>query len=226
MKALIVDDDLALADVVSFTMRRAGFEVIVAHDGQTALDRWREAEPDLIILDINLPKLNGLAVCQRIRSEASTPIIILSVRGEEDDVVKGLELGADDYIVKPFSPRQLVARSEAVLRRSETKPISNAPLTAGDLTLDLTRNEIKSSDKAPIRLTKLETRLMEIMMINPGQVLPFDMLIDSIWGPASGDRVMLKQLVYRLRRKVEPDPAKPCLLITISGIGYSLEVTK
>ncbi|MEJ2550404.1 MAG: response regulator transcription factor [Anaerolineales bacterium] len=226
MKALIVDDDLALADVVSFTMRRAGFEVIVAHDGQTALDRWREAEPDLIILDINLPKLNGLAVCQRIRSEASTPIIILSVRGEEDDVVKGLELGADDYIVKPFSPRQLVARSEAVLRRSETKPISNAPLTAGDLTLDLTRNEIKSSDKAPIRLTKLETRLMEIMMINPGQVLHFDMLIDSIWGPASGDRVMLKQLVYRLRRKVEPDPAKPCLLITISGIGYSLEVTK
>jgi DNA-binding response OmpR family regulator len=226
VKALIVDDDLALADVVSFTMRRAGFEVIVAHDGQTALDRWREAEPDLIILDINLPKLNGLAVCQRIRSEASTPIIILSVRGEEDDVVKGLELGADDYIVKPFSPRQLVARSEAVLRRSETKPISNAPLTAGDLTLDLTRNEIKSSDKAPIRLTKLETRLMEIMMINPGQVLPFDMLIDSIWGPASGDRVMLKQLVYRLRRKVEPDPAKPCLLITISGIGYSLEVTK
>ena len=113
-----------------------------------------------------------------------------------------------------------------MLRRSETKPISNAPLTAGDLTLDLTRNEIKSSDKAPIRLTKLETRLMEIMMINPGQVLPFDMLIDSIWGPASGDRVMLKQLVYRLRRKVEPDPAKPCLLITISGIGYSLEVTK
>ncbi len=227
MKALIVDDDLALADVVSFTMRRAGFEVIVAHDGQTALDRWREAEPDLVILDINLPKLNGLAVCQRIRSEASTPIIILSVRGEEDDVVKGLELGADDYIVKPFSPRQLVARSEAVLRRSETKPISNAPLTAGDLTLDLTRNEIRSGyNNAPTRLTKLETRLMEIMLINPGQVLPFDMLIDSIWGPASGDRVMLKQLVYRLRRKIEPDPANPCRLITISGIGYSLEVVK
>lgn len=224
MKALIVDDDLALADVVSFTMRRAGFEVIVAHDGQTALDRWREAEPDLVILDINLPKLNGLAVCQRIRSEASTPIIILSVRGEEDDVVKGLELGADDYIVKPFSPRQLVARSEAVLRRSETKAISNAPLTTGVLTLDLTRNEILSNDNAPIRLTKLETRLMEVLMINCGQVLPFDMLIDSIWGPSSGDRVMLKQLVYRLRRKIEADPAHPRRLITISGIGYSLEV--
>jgi DNA-binding response OmpR family regulator len=222
MKALIVDDDLALADVVSFTMRRAGFEVIVAHDGQTALDRWRESEPDLIILDINLPKLNGLAVCQRIRTEASTPIIILSVRGEEDDVVRGLELGADDYIVKPFSPRQLVARSEAVLRRSEMKPISNAPLTVGNLTLDLTRNEILS-DNEPIKLTKLETRLMEVLMINCGQVLPFDMLIDSIWGPSAGDRVMLKQLVYRLRRKIEPDPSNPHRLTTISGIGYSLE---
>jgi DNA-binding response OmpR family regulator len=225
MKALIVDDDLALADVVSFTMRRAGFEVIVAHDGQTALDRWRESEPDLIILDINLPKLNGLAVCQRIRTEASTPIIILSVRGEEDDVVRGLELGADDYIVKPFSPRQLVARSEAVLRRSEMKPISNAPLTAGNLTLDLTRNEILSDDK-PIKLTKLETRLMEVLMINCGQVLPFDMLIDSIWGPSAGDRVMLKQLVYRLRRKIEADPSNPHRLTTISGIGYSLEDNK
>ncbi len=223
MKALIVDDDLALADVVSFTMRRAGFEVIVAYDGQTALDRWRESEPDLIILDINLPKLNGLAVCQRIRSEASTPIIILSVRGEEDDVVRGLELGADDYIVKPFSPRQLVARSEAVLRRSEIKPISNAPLTAGNLTLDLTRNEVFSGDDEPIKLTKLETRLMEVLIINFGQVLPFDMLIDSIWGPSAGDRVMLKQLVYRLRRKIEPDPSNPHHLTTISGIGYSLE---
>jgi DNA-binding response OmpR family regulator len=225
MKALIVDDDLALADVVSFTMRRAGFEVIVAHDGQTALDRWQESEPDLIILDINLPKLNGLAVCQRIRAESSTPIIILSVRGEEDDVVRGLELGADDYIVKPFSPRQLVARSEAVLRRSEMKPISNAPLTTGSLTLDLTRNEVLSDDKH-IKLTKLETRLMEVLMINCGQVLPFDMLIDSIWGPSAGDRVMLKQLVYRLRRKIEPNPSNPLRLTTISGIGYALEDNK
>ncbi len=124
MKALVVDDDLALADVVAFTLRRAGFEVITAHDGLTAIDRWQAESPDLILLDLNLPRLDGLNVCQRVRAQDNTPIIILSVRGEEDDIVRGLQLGADDYIVKPFSPRQMVARVEAVLRRSGNVPVT------------------------------------------------------------------------------------------------------
>ncbi len=122
MKALIVDDDLVLADVLSFTLRRAGFQVIAVHDGQAALDAWRNEAPDLIILDLNLPKLDGLEVCRRIREQDNVPIIILSVRGDDDDVVRGLELGADDYVPKPFSPRQLVARAQAVLRRAGVTP--------------------------------------------------------------------------------------------------------
>jgi len=223
MKVLIVDDDLALADVVSFTMRRAGFEVIAAHDGQDALERWDAENPDLIILDLNLPKLDGLKVCQRIRSQANTPIIILSVRGEEDDVVSGLEIGADDYIVKPFSPRQLVARAEAVLRRSSTTTISHGPITVGDLMLDPSRGEVQYNNQSLAKLTRLECRLLEILMINQGQVLPTDSLIDSVWGPSGGDRIMLKQLVYRLRKKIEKNPSDPLYLKTISGIGYSFE---
>jgi len=223
MKVLIVDDDLALADVVSFTMRRAGFEVIAAHDGQEALERWEAENPDLIILDLNLPKLDGLKVCQRIRSQANTPIIILSVRGEEDDVVSGLEIGADDYIVKPFSPRQLVARAEAVLRRSSTTTISHSPITVGDLMLDPSRGEVQYNNQSLAKLTRLECRLLEILMINQGQVLPTDSLIDSVWGPSGGDRIMLKQLVYRLRKKIEKNPSDPLYLKTISGVGYSFE---
>jgi DNA-binding response OmpR family regulator len=223
MKVLIVDDDLALADVVSFTMRRAGFEVIAAHDGQDALERWDEENPDLIILDLNLPKLDGLKVCQRIRNQSNTPIIILSVRGEEDDVVSGLEIGADDYIVKPFSPRQLVARAEAVLRRATTAPVSHGPISVSDLTLDPSRCEVRRDNQFLSKLTRLECRLLEILMINHGQVLPTDSLIDSVWGPSGGDRVMLKQLVYRLRKKIEQNPSDPIYLKTISGVGYSFE---
>jgi DNA-binding response OmpR family regulator len=224
MKALIVDDDLALADVVSFTMRRAGFDVIVTHDGQSALERWQSDAPDLIILDLNLPKLDGLKVCQRIRADSDTPIIILSVRGEEDDVVSGLELGADDYIVKPFSPRQLVARAEAVLRRSKSLPVSHGPITAGSITLDPTRSEVHRQGQLLTKLTRLECRLLEILMLNNGQVLPSDSLIDAVWGPAGGDRIMLKQLVYRLRKKIESNPSQPDHLKTITGVGYTFEI--
>ena len=134
MKALIVDDDRVLADVVAFTLRREGFEIVMAYDGATALQRWSNEKPDLVVLDVNLPKLDGFAVCRRIREQADTPIILLTVRGEEDDVVRGLELGADDYITKPFSPRQLVARTQAVMRRAG-KSAAPAVRRVGDLAL-------------------------------------------------------------------------------------------
>jgi DNA-binding response OmpR family regulator len=224
MKALIVDDDLALVDVIDFTLRRAGFSTVFAHDGDTALSRWESEAPDIIILDWNLPKLNGLEVCRRIRSQSDTPIIILSVRSAEDDVVKGLELGADDYIVKPFSPRQLVARAEALLRRAKVSHHSTAePVSAGRLALDPSRSQVVVNDGLPIKLAKLESRLLEILMLNHGLVLSVDTLIDHIWGPAGGDRAMVKQLVYRIRKKIESDPANPQFIETVGGVGYSLK---
>ena len=223
MKALIVDDDLALVDVIDFTLRRAGFSTAFAHDGATALICWESESPDLIILDWNLPKINGLEVCRRIRAKADTPIIILSVRSEEDDVVKGLELGADDYIIKPFSPRQLVARAEALLRRAKVLHHNMVePVSAGGLTLDVLRGQVTVHNGLPIKLTKLEGRLLEILILNYGLVLSTESLIDHIWGPEGGDRTMLKQLVYRTRKKIESDPTNPKILVTIDRVGYSL----
>jgi DNA-binding response OmpR family regulator len=224
VKALIVDDDLALADVLSFTMRRAGFEVLTAHDGVAALERWRSDDPDLIVLDLNLPRLDGNKVCQQIRQESKTPIIMLTVRGDDDDVVRGLEMGADDYIVKPFSPRQLVARAEAVLRRAHSAALATGPLSAGDLTLEAGRTRVRRGDQPVAQLTRLEGRLLEALMLNAGQVVPPESLIDSVWGPAGGDRAMLKQLVYRLRQKIEGDPSQPRYLQYVSGAGYTFEV--
>jgi DNA-binding response OmpR family regulator len=221
MKILIVEDDLALSDVLSFTLRRAGFEVATAYDGEAALTAWAEEEPNLVLLDLNLPRVDGLTVCRQIRSQSRTPIIILSVRGGDDAVVEGLELGADDYIVKPFSPSQLVARIRAVLRRLDATPIPG-PLAAGDLILDRSRNEVRKGGDSAIRLTPLECRLLEALMLNAGQVLPADLLIDAVWGAEGGDRTMLKQLIYRLRTKIEPDPAQPTYIETVPGIGYAV----
>jgi DNA-binding response OmpR family regulator len=221
MKILIVEDDLALSDVLSFTLRRAGFSIVNAHDGLAALAAWERECPDLVLLDLNLPKLDGLAVCRRIRTESETPIIILSVRSGDEAVVEGLELGADDYVVKPFSPSQLVARVRAVLRRADMVP-APGKLAVGELTLDRSRNEVQQRDGVPIRLTPLEARLLETLMLNVGQVLPADTLIDAVWGAEGGDRTMLKQLVYRLRAKIEPEPSQPTYIETVPGIGYAL----
>jgi DNA-binding response OmpR family regulator len=219
MKVLIVEDDLPLSDVLVFTLRRAGYDPITAHDGLAALKVWREEQPDFVLLDLNLPKLDGLVVCRQIRSETQTPIIILSVRGGEANVVKGLELGADDYLVKPFSPGELVARMRAVLRRLGQAPAAGE-LTAAGLTLDRSRNEVRRAGEEAIRLTPLEATLLERLMINPGRVLTAENLIDAIWHAEGGDRPMLKQLVYRLRAKIEPDPSNPVYIETVPGVGY------
>ena len=221
MKALIVDDDHALADVVAFALHRAGFQVIQAHDGYLALQLWVEEKPELIILDINLPKIDGFTVCQRIRREADTPIIMLTVRGEDDDIVHGLELGADDYISKPFSPRQLVARAQAVLRRAG-QSATPSPRQVGDLLLATSRREVRIGEGEAIPLTALEGRLLDCLMVNAGQVLTIDAIIDHVWGPGGGDRDMLRQLVRRLRAKVEPDPAQPTYIKVVPGLGYGL----
>lgn len=220
MKILVVEDDLSLSDVLTFTLRRAGYEVVTAFDGLAALQLWEEEDPDLMVLDLNLPKLDGLAVCRQIRSQSQTPIIILSVRGGDEAVVKGLELGADDYVVKPFSPSQLVARIKAVSRRAGVTDTTTVLQLAG-LAFDRSRNEVQYQGGDSIRLTPLEARLLETLMLHAEQVLTSEALITAVWGVEGGDRKMLKQLVYRLRAKIDPDEASS-LIETIPGIGYSL----
>lgn len=221
MKILVVEDDLSLSDVIAFTLRRAGFEILTAYDGLAALTTWEQQRPDLLVLDLNLPKLDGLDVCRRVRLIDKTPIIMLSARSGDEAVVKGLELGADDYIVKPFSPSQLVARVRAVLRRAglvETPSV----LTAATLTLDRARNEVQRAGGTTVRLTQLEVRLLDVLMLNVGQVLTSEQLIAAVWGAEGGDRAMLKQLVYRLRTKLEGGDDHPTLIETIPNVGYTL----
>jgi DNA-binding response OmpR family regulator len=221
MKALVVDDDRVLADVVAFALRREGYQVIQAFDGLSALQRWAEDKPDIIFLDVNLPKLDGFSVCRRIRKESDTPIIMLTVRIDEDDIIRGLEIGADDYICKPFSPRQMLARAKAVIRRSGATK-SPSPSEAGDLVLASTRREVSIRSSDPISLTPLEGKLLDYLILNAGQVLTVDTIIDHVWGPNGGDRDMLRQLVRRLRFKIEPDPSTPKYIKTIPGLGYGL----
>lgn len=220
MKILVVDDDLVLADVISFTLRRAGFDVLLAHDGATALERFQLEAPNIVVLDVELPRMSGLEVCRAIRSKADTPIIMLTVRDTDEDVVHGLELGADDYITKPFSPTQLVARAQAVLRRTG-KATPPRKLAFAGMTLNPERHTVQFPDQTPIQLTQLEFKLMETLVLNSGQVLPAGTLIDRVWGPGGGDKAMLKQLLYRLRRKIELEDSA-IYIEAIPGIGYAL----
>jgi DNA-binding response OmpR family regulator len=226
VKALVVDDDIVLADLVAFTLRKEGFQVIQAQDGEGALQRWMDEKPDIVILDVNLPKTvphtDGFTVLQRIREKADTPIILLTVRGEEDDIVHGLKMGADDYIVKPFSPRQFIARVQTVLRRAQ-RGAESSRLKAGVLALDTERREVRVQDGIPISLTDLENRFLEYMMLHVGHILTIRDLITYIWGPGGGDRDMLRQLVRRLRVKIEPDPSQPIFIETVAGKGYGLK---
>ena len=223
MKALVVDDDRVLADLVTFALHREGFEVIQAYDGEAALRRWAGEDPDVIVLDVNMPKVDGFAVCRRIRAEDDTPIIMLTVRGEEDDIVRGLELGADDYVPKPFSPRQLVARIHAVLRRAGRTP-TPAVRQVGQLTLDPSRREVIVGGGGAISLTPLECQLLEFLMLNGGHVLTHSAIIDHVWGPEGADRDMLRQVVHRLRDKIEPDSSEPIYIETVPGLGYGLSI--
>lgn len=223
-KILVVDDDLALSDVLAFAIRRAGFEVVNAHDGLNALEQFSKESPDLIVLDWGLPRMDGLEVCTRIRNESEVPIIMLTVRDTDDNVIAALEAGADEYIIKPFSPRQLIARIRALLRRAVREP--QEMLEAGPLAFDAERREVRLSGGEPIRLTHLETRLMRALMQNPDRVLSNDSLILRVWGPEGATNEMLKQLVYRLRNKLETGPGVESPIESIPNAGYVLNTHK
>ena len=219
-KILVVDDDLALSDVLAFAIRRAGFEVSSAHDGLSALELFSKEAADLIVLDWNLPKLDGLEVCLRLRAQSDVPIIMLTVRDSDENVIAALDAGADDYIVKPFSPRQLIARLRALLRRASKE--AQESLQAGLLVFDPERREVRYGDSQPLHLTPLEERLLRALLQNPGRVMSNDSLILRIWGPGGASNEMLKQLVHRLRGKLESISNLPSLIETIPNSGYVL----
>ncbi|MEJ1966008.1 MAG: response regulator transcription factor [Gammaproteobacteria bacterium] len=223
MKILIADDDRDLLGLIAFTLTQAGYLVVKASDGPSAIHAFKGESPDLAVLDINMPGASGFQVCEAIRTQSRIPIMMLTVRGEEEDLIKALDLGADDYLTKPFSPRTLLARIKALLRRAGIE--SSGPVSAGRLALDAEEHTVRIDNGEPMRLTKLELRLLQMLLANVGRTVSSDRLLIQVWGHRnSGDRQLLKQLVHRLRHKIEADPANPQLLQTSAGSGYKLVV--
>ena len=222
MKVLIADDDADLRDLIAFALTQAGYLVLKSGDVAAALAAFAAEAPDLVILDVNMPHASGFQVCAAIRERSAVPVMMLTVRGEEEDLVRALELGADDYLTKPFSPRTLLARIKALLRRAGME--SSAPLAVGRIALDLEEHTVRVGAGEPVRLTKLELRLLQTLLTSAGHSVSPDRLLAQVWGHrSSGDRQLLKQLVHRLRQKIEPDPSAPTLLRTAAS-GYKLVV--
>jgi DNA-binding response OmpR family regulator len=221
MKVIIVEDDLVLGEVVAFTLRREGFDIALFRDGAEALTKWRAELPHLILLDIELPGADGFTICREIRKSSNVPIIMLTSRDNETDIVTGLQIGADDYIVKPFSPAQFIARVQSVIRRSSTAELPNR-LNVKNIKFDPQRHQVDINGREGIQLTQLESRLLETLLLNSGNVLTVNTLIERVWGAGGADRTMLKQLIYRLRQKLETNPAEPEYIHAVPGVGYTL----
>ncbi|MDE3088603.1 MAG: response regulator transcription factor [Chloroflexota bacterium] len=222
-KILVVDDEKKLVTILKGYLEQAGYSVATASDGQQALTVFRYEKPALVLLDLNLPQIDGLDVCRTMRKESNVPVIMLTARVEEADRLIGLELGADDYIVKPFSPREVVARVRAVLRRSEGEPTRVETLSAGDLALDLGKHSARVKDRA-LDLTPTEFGLLAVMMQNPGRVFTRLQLLDQVQGEAfDGYERTIDAHIKNLRQKIETDPKNPEYILTVFGVGYKFE---
>jgi two-component system alkaline phosphatase synthesis response regulator PhoP len=217
---LVVEDERQIAEIASDYLRRAGFAVMAAANGESALQLARAGHPSLVVLDLGLPKVDGLAVARTLRAESDVPIIMLTARVEESDRLLGLEIGADDYITKPFSPRELVARVQAVLRRAARPDTASDQLQLGDLTLDVPRLKVTRGAE-PIELTATEFQLLAVMARQPGRVFTRAQLLDAVRGKdgESFDRA-IDAHVKNIRRKIERDPRFPKYVETVYGIGY------
>jgi DNA-binding response OmpR family regulator len=227
VRILLVDDDRELIDLLAFALKRAGLEPIGAHDAGAALRLFEERKPDLVVLDINLGASSGLDVLRELRRRSPLPVIMLTALDSEEDKVRGLEAGADDYLTKPFSHRELIARIRAQLRRSGQEwPVRRAPetrLQVGSIILDLAEHSVTKSGE-PISLTVTEFRLLHCLMSNAGTVVPTSTLLKQVWGYSDpGGSDVVRVTVHRLRRKLEQDPARPTLLHTIPGVGVRLK---
>jgi two-component system response regulator RegX3 len=226
---LVVEDEESFIDALTVGLRREGFRVQVARDGAQALDLFDAIDPDLVLLDVMLPKVSGIDVCRLLRKRSQVPIIMVTAKGAEIDTVVGLEVGADDYVTKPYRLRELVARMRAVLRRapqSRADETDGDVLEVGDVTLDPERHEviIRGHD---VQLPLKEFELLELLLVNAGRVLTRETLIDRVWGSDYvGDTKTLDVHIKRLRSKVEDDPSSPSRIVTIRGLGYKFETPK
>jgi two-component system response regulator RegX3 len=223
-RILVVEDEEALADTVRYNLEREGYAVTLASDGRRAIDRFHAEAPALVILDLMLPEVSGLDVCRMIRAESDVPIIMVTAKDSEADKVAGLELGADDYVTKPFSVRELISRVRANLRRTLHQPVPAEPvedvLIGGAVRMDVARHEVSVGGE-PVAFPPKEFELLETLLRRKGRLLTRDFLIEEVWGPDYfGDTKTLDVHVKRLRRKIERDPHHPDNLLTVRGLGY------
>jgi two-component system, OmpR family, response regulator RegX3 len=224
-RVLVVEDEDSFSDALSYMLRKEGFEVSVATTGPQAITEFDRTGADIVLLDLNLPEMSGTDVCRNLRTRSHVPIIMVTARDAEIDKVVGLEIGADDYVTKPYSPRELVARIRAVLRRNATEVVEAATptLSAGPVRMDVERHVVSVGGEAvPLPLKEFE--LLELLLRNAGRVLTRGQLIDRVWGADYvGDTKTLDVHVKRLRSKIEPEPSAPRFLITVRGLGYKFE---
>ena len=226
MRILVVDDDAPSVKMISFLLREEGYDVVSADNGSAALELLEREPPDLALLDVMMPHMDGFEVCRRIRQRMDVPIIFLSAKGETADKVAGLQLGADDYLAKPFEPAELLARVKAVLRRAETfaGEDTQSRLTVGEITLEPVSNRIIFADGRKTELTPIEFRLLYCLMRNAGRILSHDLLMNAVWGyDYEGYSNQIAVYMHRLRSKIEDDPDHPKYLTTIRGLGYKFE---
>ncbi|HEY8533980.1 MAG TPA: response regulator transcription factor [Micromonospora sp.] len=224
-RVLVVEDEESFSDALSYLLRKEGFEVAIATTGPEALTEFERNGADIILLDLMLPEMSGTEVCRELRKRSRVPIIMVTARDSEIDKVVGLEIGADDYVTKPYSPRELVARIRAVLRRHSAEPIEerSSVLIAGPVRMDVDRHVV-TVDGRPIQLPLKEFELLELLLRNAGRVLTRGQLIDRVWGADYvGDTKTLDVHVKRLRSKIEPEPSTPRYIITVRGLGYKFE---
>ena len=225
---LVVEDESSYVEALMVGLAREGFRVVVATDGADALARFDSVQPDVVLLDVMLPKISGLDVCRQLRKKSQVPIIKVTAKGAEIDTVVGLEVGADDYVTKPYRMRELVARMHAVMRRRGSDTVTSAEmsagaLTVGDVSLDADEHRVIIDD-TEVSLPLKEFELLHLLLANAGRVMSRDLLIDRVWGADYvGDTKTLDVHVKRLRSKVEPDPANPTRITTIRGLGYKYE---
>jgi two-component system response regulator RegX3 len=225
---LVVEDELSFAEALTVGLEREGFRVTTVPDGAAAIARFDEIAPDLVLLDLMLPKISGLDVCREIRTKSQVPIIMVTAKSSEVDTVVGLEVGADDYVTKPYRLRELVARMRAVMRRTDSRgdeavATDVAPITFGELSLDPERHELRVRGEL-VALPLKEFELLTLLMENAGRVLTRDVLIDRVWGSDYvGDTKTLDVHIKRLRAKIEPDPRNPVRIVTIRGLGYKFD---
>jgi DNA-binding response OmpR family regulator len=223
-RILLVDDEQAVQKLLSYPLQKEGYEVVRAHDGREALERFAEQRFDLVVLDIMLPRVDGIEVCRRLRSRSQVPIIMLTAKDDEGDKVLGLEMGADDYITKPFSVREFRSRVKAALRRNamlRSGPGGGEPIVAGELRVDFERREVTVAGE-PAPLTFVEFEVLSALAASPGRVHSRELLLERVWGDSGyRDPRTIDVHIRHLREKLEPDPTQPEYLLTVRGVGYS-----